>query len=58
MADMLRERFTGLYKCRDNSPLKTKAGQRLFAERVALQIPLFQGILRDIEITRLPIRDN
>jgi putative nucleotidyltransferase with HDIG domain len=58
MADMLRERLARLYKYRDRSPLKTKAGQRLFAERVALQIPLFEGILRDIEITRLPIRDN
>jgi hypothetical protein len=58
MAAMLRERLARLYKYRDRSPLKTKAGQRLFAERVALQIPLFEGILRDIEITRLPIRDN
>jgi putative nucleotidyltransferase with HDIG domain len=58
MAAMLRERLARLYKYRDKSPLKTKAGQRLFAERVALQIPLFEGILRDIEITRLPIRDN
>ncbi len=54
MADMLRERLTRLYKYRDKSPLKTKAGRKLFAERVALQIPLFEGIVRDIEITRLP----
>ena len=54
LADMLRERLARLHKYRDRSPLKTKAGQRLFAERVALQIPLFEGILRDIEITRRP----
>jgi len=54
MADMLRERLARLYKYRDKSPLATKAGQRLFAEKVALQIPLFEGILRDIEITRRP----
>ncbi|MEN6369078.1 MAG: HD domain-containing protein [Thermotogota bacterium] len=54
LAAMLRERLARLYKYRDKSPLKTKAGQRLFAERVALQIPLFEGILRDAGITRLP----
>ncbi|MDD5265062.1 MAG: HD domain-containing protein [Candidatus Bipolaricaulis sp.] len=58
MAEMLRERLARLYKYRDKSPLKTKAGQRLFAERVALQIPLFEGIVRDAEITRLPAGGN
>jgi putative nucleotidyltransferase with HDIG domain len=58
MAEMLRERLARLYKYRDKSPLKTKAGQRLFAERVGLQIPLFEGIVRDVEITRLPIRGD
>ncbi len=58
MADMLRERLTRLYKYRDKSPLKTKTGQKLFAERIALQIPLFEGIVRDAEITRAPIRGD
>jgi len=34
--------------------MRTGTRQRLFAEKVALQIPLFEGILRDIEITRQP----
>ncbi|MGD9675138.1 MAG: HD domain-containing protein [Candidatus Bipolaricaulia bacterium] len=54
MAGMLRERLARLYAYRDTNPLKTKAGRELFAERVALQIPLFEGILRDVEITRRP----
>lgn len=58
MADMLRERLTRLYKYRDKSPLKTRAGQKLFAERVALQIPLFEAVVRDVEITQLPIRGD
>lgn len=58
MAGMLRERLARLYKYRDKSPLKTKAGQRLFAERVALQIPFFEALVRDAEITQLPIRED
>lgn len=54
MAGMLRERLARLYKYRDKNPLATGKGRELFAERVALQIPLFEGILRDIEITRQP----
>ncbi|MDD5219425.1 MAG: HD domain-containing protein [Candidatus Bipolaricaulis sp.] len=54
MAGMLRERLTRLYKYRDTNPLKTNAGRELFAERVALQIPLFEAILHDVEITRRP----
>ncbi|MCX6093387.1 MAG: HD domain-containing protein [Candidatus Bipolaricaulota bacterium] len=58
MAGMLRERLARLYKYRDTSPRKTKAGQRLFAERVALQIPFFEALVRDADITQPPIRGN
>lgn len=58
MAIMLGQRVERLRTYRERSPLKTATGQRLFAEQVDLQIALFEAIIGDAAITRLPWREK
>ena len=54
MAEMLRGRIERLKQYAENSPLDTPTGQRLFAEKVELQLVFFQSVVQDAEITSLP----
>jgi hypothetical protein len=54
MADMLRQRIERLRQYREKTPLETATGQRLFAEKVDLQLAFFQAIVNDADITKLP----
>lgn len=54
MADMLRGRIERLQQYAQKSPLDTATGQRLFAEKVDLQLTFFQSVVRDAEMTVLP----
>jgi len=54
MADMLRERIERLQQYAEKNPLDTPTGQRLFAEKVEMQLAFFREIVRDAERTHLP----
>ena len=54
MAKMLRQRIERLQLYREKNPLETATGQRLFAEKVVLQLAFFRAIVDDADITRLP----
>ena len=54
MANMLRQRIERLQQYRQKNPLETETGQRLFAEKVNLQVAFFQAIVDDADITQRP----
>lgn len=54
MAAMPRERLARLYRYRAESPLETATGRALFAAQVELQITMFEALVRDAELSRLP----
>jgi len=53
MAEMLRGRIERLKQYAENNPLDTATGQRLFAEKVELQLTFFQSVVEDAELTKL-----
>ena len=54
MAEMLRERIERLEQYAENNPLDTATGQRLFAEKVDLQLTFFRSVVEDDNKTVLP----
>ena len=47
-------RIEKLQQYAETSPLDTPTGQRLFAEKVELQLGFFQAVVCDAEQTELP----
>ncbi len=54
MADMLRQRIARLEQYAAKNPLDTATGQRLFAEKVDLQLTFFRSVVDDADLTKLP----
>ncbi len=53
MTDALSARLQKLERYRQNNPLDTPAGQRLFAEQLDRQIAFFRALVGEREITKL-----
>jgi uncharacterized protein len=56
LCDEASRRLERLNRYTKRSPLRTKTGNRLFAEKLASQIAFMNGLLDDRSLTRLPWR--
>jgi len=58
MAGMLQGRIARLQGYLAENPLRTSTGRKLFTRKLEFQSEFFQAIVRDVEMTKLPWREQ